>query len=200
MHWILLLYFIRYCFDNSMTTLIEVACIWCCWIFNESLFCWLPKLHTLVVKLDKEYDPNIPRMDESRQVHRILKTTLSQGKLGGKPGVPLLSYRAGQFHIGGGFLCYLLRWISWLPKERAAEETEKWRDILQYPGQDSYQLLTNKVSLSSLSKQCDINQIPDVTDWLRLVIDRHSKLENGTLIKCNINNLGTFTHLVHTVP
>ena len=70
-----------------------------------SLFYWLPKLHTSEVKLDKEHDPNIPRMDQSAQVHRILKTTLSQGKLGGKPGMPLLSDWAGQFHIRGEFLC-----------------------------------------------------------------------------------------------
>ena len=36
MHWILPLYFMHYCFNNSMTTLIEVACVWCCWILNEN--------------------------------------------------------------------------------------------------------------------------------------------------------------------
>ena len=40
-----------------------------------------------------------------RTIDNILKTTLSQGKLGGKPGMPLLSDWAGQFHIRGGFLC-----------------------------------------------------------------------------------------------
>ena len=34
-----------------------------------------------------------------------------------------------------------------LCQEKAAEEMARWRDVLQYPGKDSYRLLTNKVTL-----------------------------------------------------
>ena len=39
-----------------------------------------------------------------------------------------------------------------LSQERAGKEMKQWGDVLQYPGEDSYRLLTNKVLLLLTNK------------------------------------------------
>ena len=39
-----------------------------------------------------------------------------------------------------------------LSQERAGKEMKQWGDVLQYPGEDSYRLLTNKVFLLLTNK------------------------------------------------
>ena len=75
----------------------------------------------------------------------------------------LVPYWPGQLHTGGGLvkifssswrdpvklyetIC-IMTFGLFPSQERAAEEMKRWGDVVQYPGEDSYRLLTNKVTL-----------------------------------------------------